>query len=177
MVKHWIAALSVMALLAGCLGAPTYDDARSSALIQANQEAVQALLAQTPLTPSDPVLVTTLVNVDNLMQSSRLGRLISEQMAARLSTSGYRVTDIRLRQGVLMRSDTGELGLTREAKDVLREQEARAIIVGTYAEAMRMVYVTLKVLDARSGQTLAAHSYALPLDEDNLALLRVDHRR
>lgn len=185
MVKFIIVALlALSASLSGCNSMPTYSDAKANLFIIANDEATDALLKknssanQLKLLPPEPVLVTTMVNVDNVKQSSRLGRAVAEQVGARFTDLGYKVIDLRLRQaGVLVKSDTGELALSRDVKDLASEYQARAILVGTYAEAINVIYITLKLLDANSGQVMSAHTYALPLDKDNLALLRSDHRR
>lgn len=185
MVKLMTAALLGLSVsLSACNSMPTYDDAKTSPFIVANDEATDALLKKNSsanvmkLLPPEPVLVTTMVNVDNVKQSSRLGRAVAEQVGARFTELGYKVIDLRLRQaGVLVKSDTGELALSRDVKELATEHQARAILVGTYAEAINMIYITLKLLDANSGQVMSAHTYALPLDKDNLALLRSDHRR
>lgn len=185
MVKLIYASLLGASLsLSGCNNLPTYADAQGNRFIESNYEATDALLHKNSptkalrLLPPEPVLVTTMVNVDNVKQSSRLGRAVAEQVGARFTDLGYKVIDLRLRQaGVLVKSDTGELALSRDVKELATEHQARAILVGTYAEAINMVYITLKLLDANSGQVMSAHTYALPLDKDNLALLRNDFRR
>lgn len=171
-------------LLAACQHAPTYDDAQKSSFIEYNQQAADALLSQNnrsgqaEILPPETILVTTLVNVDNVQQSSRLGRSVAEQLGARLTNLGYQVVDLRLRQaGVLIKQDTGELALSRDVQALASTHQARAILVGTYAEAIDMVYITLKMLEANSGRVMMAYNYALPLDKNNLALLRQDHRR
>jgi TolB-like protein len=171
--------------LTGCSQMPTYSDASKSRFIDSNYDATDQLLKKNQrmdggvkLLPPEYVLVSTLVNVDNVKQSSRLGRAVAEQVGARFTDLGYKVIDLRMRQaGVLVKSDTGELALSRDVKELASEHQARAILVGTYAEAINMIYITLKLLDANSGQVMSAHTYALPLDKDNLALLRNDFRR
>lgn len=185
MVKFiYVSLLGASLSLSGCYNLPTYTDAQGNYFIESNYAAADALLSKrapvmsSRLLPPEPVLITTMVNVDNVKQSSRLGRAVAEQVGARFTDLGYKVIDLRLRQaGVLVKSDTGELALSRDVKELATEHQARAILVGTYAEAINMVYITLKLLDANSGQVMSAHTYALPLDKDNLALLRNDFRR
>lgn len=173
-------------MLSGCMPGPAYYKAKQSDFVEVNEQAADRLLSANvdinrhyiEIAPPDVILVTSLVNIDNLQLSSRLGRMVSEQVGARLTSLGYNVTDVRLRQsGVLIQKEKGELALSRDVKDLASEHKARAILVGTYAEAIDMVYITLKMLEADSGRVMMAHNYALPLDKDNLALLRSDRRR
>jgi TolB-like protein len=170
--------------LGACSNPPTYADLTVNNFIVANYDATDALLRknvvskQERLLAPEPLLITSMVNIDNVKQSSRLGRAVAEQVGARFTDLGYKVIDLRMRQaGVLVKSDTGELALSRDVKELASEHQARAILVGTYAEALNLVYITLKLLDANSGQVMAAHTYALPLDKDNLALLKSQSRR
>ena len=69
-------------------------------LIEANHRAVDALLANAPLDAQHPVMVATLVQVDRLSESSRLGRIFSEQIAGRMVQRGVRVVELKLRDSV-----------------------------------------------------------------------------
>ena len=66
-------------------------------LMASNHGAADALLLQVPLDPGAPVLVGTVVQLDRLDESSRLGRLVAEQLAGRLVQRGLRVTELRMR--------------------------------------------------------------------------------
>lgn len=148
--------------LSGCASVEV-PQARSN-LIAANYEAVDALLAGMPMATDQPLLVATLVNVDVLTESSRLGRLFSEQIAARLTKRGFPVKELKLRENLFMKQSEGELLLSREVGEVSRAQNARAVVVGTYAASNSMLYVNLKLVNPNGNVVLAAHDYALPLD-------------
>jgi hypothetical protein len=45
-----------------------------------------------------PLLVATFVNLEVLTESSRLGRLFSEQVGGRLAQRGYAVKELKLRE-------------------------------------------------------------------------------
>ena len=53
-------------------------------LLLANYHAVDVLLQGVQLDPHRSVLMATLVNIDRLDQSSRMGRIFSEQISGRL---------------------------------------------------------------------------------------------
>ena len=117
------------------------------------------------------VLVATLVHVDRLTESSRLGRMFSEQIAARMVQRGLRVTEVKLRENLLLQRDQGELLLSREVREVSQAQDAQAVVVGTYAASNSVVYINLKLVNPVGNTVVAAHSYAVPMDENVRALL------
>lgn len=158
----------------GC--ARYYYGARASGdavdLVESSQRAADALLQQgPPLDPAHPVLVATIVQVDRLNESSRLGRLISEQIAGRMAQRGVRVTELKLRETLAMRPGQGELLLSREVREVSQAQAAQAVVVGTYAVASQAVYVSLKLVNPHGNAVVSAYDYALPLDDDVRGLL------
>lgn len=140
-------------------------------LIEANERAADALLLQARPDPTQPVLVATLVNVDWLFESSRLGRMFSEQISARLVQRGLRVTEVKLRDSLLLEPAQGEILLSREAREVSRAQNAQAVLVGTYAVSATVLYVNLKLVNPVGNTVIAAHSYALPMDDNVRTLL------
>eukprot|EP01041_Mallomonas_annulata_P040397 gene40397-64290_t len=99
------------------------------------------------LDANQPVLVATLVNVDRLNESSRLGRIFSEQIAGRMVQRGLRVTEVKLRESLVLHRDQGELLLSREAREVSQAQNAQAVVVGTYAMSASMLYLSLKLVN------------------------------
>jgi TolB-like protein len=157
-------------LLFGCVATagPTYDDAANSRLIAFNYAAADHLLAQSRvvLDMSKPILTATLVNIDDLNQSSRLGRLISEHVASRLAQQGMPVVEMKMRGSIFMQEAEGELLLSREVKNITASHSAQAVVVGTYAQARDYVYVTVKLVRSINNEVLAAHNYALPLDSN-----------
>jgi TolB-like protein len=161
-------------LLAGCgTTGPTYEDAANSKMIQANYAAADQLLTSLsgPLDKSLPLIVATLVSIDALTESSRLGRMVSEQIGSRLSKQGYRVIELKLRGDIFVKQREGELLLSREIKDITLSHKAQAVVVGTYSEAKDYVYLNLKIVSAQNNLVIAAHDYVLPIDSNVRSLL------
>ncbi len=154
-------------LLAGC---QTLDNKYYS--INHNHEAAQQLVdhAKNRLT-REPLIAASFVNINNLTESSALGRSISQQFATVFTTNGYQVFELLLRKDIYVKQDSGEFMLSRELKDISRTHHAQAVIVGTYAIGETRVYVTAKVINADSGVVISAHDYSLPIDKDTNALL------
>jgi len=168
-----IVALLCTALLTACTAGPTYKAAETSEFTLANYAAVDKLVAATavPIDKNLPALIATVVNIDSMNQSSRLGRLISEQIATRLTQSGYNVVEMKLRNNVYIREGAGELLLSRDVRDLSKNYNAQVVVVGNYAVASGYIYLTLKAVTVADNRVIAAVNYQLPLTENNLALL------
>lgn len=176
----WCSAAVLAALgIQGCASNPVstyyYGDRTGGGvrtdLIEVNERATDALLLHAVLDANQPVLVATLVNVDRLNESSRLGRIFSEQIAGRMVQRGLRVTEVKLRESLVLHRDQGELLLSREAREVSQAQNAQAVVVGTYAMSASMLYLSLKLVNPMGNYVVAAHSYAVPVDENVRTLL------
>ncbi|WP_404299893.1 FlgO family outer membrane protein [Alicycliphilus denitrificans] len=165
--------LACAGVLAGCAqyyygpsaAAPVAQD-----LLALSRDAADALLAQVVLDPAQPVIVSTVVQLDRLDASSRLGRLVSEQVGGRFVQRGLRVTELRMRDSLALRPGQGELLLSRQVLEVARAQAAQAVLVGTYATAPQAVFVSLKLV-GMGNAVLAAHDYVLPMDGNVRGLL------
>lgn len=155
---------------------PTYEQAAANPLIPANYAAATSLLArlQGQLAKDQALIAATVVNIDALDRSSTLGRLISEQVAARFTLAGHRMIEMKFRSNVYMARDQGELMLTREIRDIASSHNAQAVIVGTYAQSSDLVFVNLKVIQPETNVVLAVHDYALPLDNMTRSMLRAN---
>ncbi|WP_042425598.1 FlgO family outer membrane protein [Comamonas granuli] len=170
------------ALLAGCANnnapvraEPTYQEAASSQFLQANAAAVDKLTAgfDVQSLAGAPVLVATVVNVNDLSRAAPLGRTLSEQYASALSGKGFNVREIKLRGDVFVKEGTGELLLSREIKDIARNQNAALVLVGTYSAAANLTYVSLKLVRTEDSRIVRGHDYALPNDRDVQRMLAV----
>lgn len=160
---------------------PTWEQADQDRLREANYKATTALMAQyvRPVSTANnrnengsALIVATLANVNALEQSSTLGRLISEQIASRLTQSGQPVVELKVRNGIYMKRNEGEFLLTREIREVAAAHNAQGVIVGTYAEGADLVYVTLKLVDPSNSLVLAAYDYTLPVNRQIKSLIR-----
>ena len=177
-----LTALAAAALLAGCAnnGAPTrtdptYQEAANNQVLTSSRDAVAKLTAGFDLSAagSGPVLVATVVNVNDLSRSAPLGRTLSEQYASHMAASGFNVKEIKLRGDVFVREGAGELLLSREIKDIARSHNASLVLVGTYSAAANFTYVSLKLVRTEDSRIIRGHDYALPNDRDVQRLLAV----
>jgi TolB-like protein len=144
-------------------------------LIQLNFDAadtlIQAANLSNRLKNRQRFVITTLADVNQLSESTALGRLISEQITQRFTQRQFDVFDARLHSH-LMVSGEGEFALSRKWREVGRAQKAQYLIAGTYAVGETQVYVTLKMLNFATGKIVAAQAYSLPKDANIQALLK-----
>lgn len=110
-----------------------------------------------------PMLVASFVNSGDFERTSNLGRLLSEQVASRLSQHGYAVKEIQLREDELaVRRKAGVFALSRNLSKINPELEALSILVGTYTVIERQIYVNVRVLNIQDGVVLASSDFRLP---------------
>lgn len=168
-------------VLSGCASTPgmtrvepSYEDAASSKFVNANRDAIQRLVTGLDMSKmaAAPVLVATVVNVNDLRRAAPLGRTLSEQYASQMVANGFNVKELKLRGDVFVREETGELLLSREIKDIAHQHNAGLVLVGTYSAAAQLTYVSLKLVRTDTGQIVRGYDYALPNDADINRLLQ-----
>ena len=169
-------------VLAGCANTsapvrvePTYQEAASNQFLQSSRDAVTKLTTGFEMSTlgAGPVLVATVVNVNDLSRAAPLGRTLSEQYATSMAASGFNVKEIKLRGDLYVREGAGELMLSRELKDIARSHNASLVLVGTYSAAASYTYVSLKLVRTEDSRIIRGYDYALPNDRDVQRLLAV----
>lgn len=114
-----------------------------------------------PLRKERPMLVASFVELDNLEKSSTFGRLVAEQMASRMSQKKFVFLELKLRDQLFIKNGDGEFALSRELAKISREQDAQAVLVGTYSVIQDFVYVTARIV-RYDGHVYASHDFAIP---------------
>ena len=175
--------LAAASLLAGCSVFqpapvntrvdPTFKDANDNAFLNSSKDAVGKLLAglEPGAVGPGPVLVATIVDVNDTTRSAPLGRTLSEQYATNMAMSGFNVKEVKLRGNVFVREGAGELMLSREVKDIARMHNAIMVLVGTYSPASNYTYVSLKLVRTEDNRIIRGYDYALPMERDVKRLL------
>ncbi|QTA88749.1 FlgO domain-containing protein [Desulfonema magnum] len=160
--------ISFCILLTGLCGCGTN-------LIRSSYKATDVLVDQAvpPLIPQQPILIASFVNIDNLEESSTFGRTISEYVGSRLAQHNYKVVEMKLRKSVFMKKNAGEFLLSRDLKEISIRHNAQAIVVGTYALAKDIVYISARVISLADSTILSSYSYKLNLDRNTRQMLGV----
>jgi len=120
-----------------------------------------------------PILAASFVSVDNLTESSTFGRIISEQISSRLAQHGFRIIEVKLRQGsVFIKKGEGEFMLSRELKDLGDSREIRAVLVGTYAVSEYFIFVSARIVLVEDSSVLTGYDYEVPNDAISRSILK-----
>jgi len=148
-------------------------DVNEDVITAANYKAAEYLIEKLPkdMPQNSPLLVASLVNVDDLSQSSTFGRMVSEQISSRFKQLGYTAMEMKLRTTVFIKEGSGEFLLSRELADIGTKHNARAVVVGTYAAASDRVYLTVRVIDVTDSSILASYDYNVPMTRDVFKML------
>ncbi|ROH86167.1 hypothetical protein ED236_06870 [Pseudomethylobacillus aquaticus] len=142
--------------------------------INRNHKAVDSLTTQMSgkVHKDYPIVISTIVNMNQLSQTSSFGRLLTEQISGRFTQQKYSVVEMKMRNDVLIKDDQGEFLLTRELKDLATSVSSQAVVVGTYAVNGTDVFVNLKVVQPNTNLVLAASSYSIPKTRNMVDMLR-----
>lgn len=160
--------------LLGCETTVKPEEPPVTDVVGASHGAANALIdrAGPRLDPGKPLITASFVNIDELEESSSLGRIIAQQIASQFSGRGYKVVEMLLRNNVYIKQDAGEFLLSREVRNISTQHNAQAVIVGTYAVGRKNLLVTAKLIRASDGVVLSSYDYSLPIDSDVAFLLR-----
>lgn len=108
-----------------------------------------------PLNSGEDVIMTTVVDLDDLHQTSRFGRTLTEAVATRMFQHGFTVIEVRKSTELLVENKSGELMLTRDVTLLASEFPVRTVVVGTYALTPDTVIVNMKIVDVYSHEVLS----------------------
>ncbi|NBX66477.1 MAG: hypothetical protein EBQ96_05720 [Proteobacteria bacterium] len=142
-------------------------------------DAVDSLMSKSGkgITKETPMLVGTVGDVNDVETSSTLGRTITEQISSRLAQKGFKVAELKLRQGISVQRGgmtpeaSGEYLLSRDVRNISTEHKAAAAITGTYSIGANKVLVNLRLIDIRSGNVITGVDYELPKSTDIMAMI------
>ena len=133
--------------------------------------AVEQILKDKKIDLNCKIIVTTVVKDDDLEKSSKIGRMITEQIIADLVNRGIKVVEIRANKDhvIYVKNKNGEFYLSRDAKKISNSKKACAILVGTYTfiknlDSKEEIYVNLKLLDPKNSVIIGAADYVLDVN-------------
>ena len=118
------------------------------------------------------ILVSTLLNVKNLKETSAFGRIISNQIATSLHDAGYQIIGMDLPADLFMMKDDGEILLSENDKTRLKQYKSVIIVGGVYAPGKQNTYVTLRAVDRFTKQVIASTDFSVALGPDVKVLLK-----
>lgn len=168
----FLIAAIVLIGIAGCESAPSRDQPSDADIISTSHKAAVELMSRGGGVGDETIIVASFANIDDLANSSSLGRIVSQQFASAFTSNGYKVVEMLLRNNVYIATGKGEFLLSRQIKNLSSEHNASAVVVGVYAVGKDNVYVTSKMIRASDNVVLASHDFKLPLGPDTRSLVR-----
>lgn len=168
-------AFLVLALLLSTVGCATQappPPPPEPDLSELAERAAEQMIASNPdLTRYSPMIAATFVSIDNLSQSSTLGRITSEIMASALARQGMQVREVKMRDSLFIEENVGELILSRQVQRLSSQHNARSILMGTYAQGLDYVYISARIVRSGDAMVLGSADFRLPLNNNTRSLL------
>lgn len=120
--------------------------------------------------PDMPVVVTTFVDNNNLSSTNKFGRILQEHISSRLVQNRYTVKEIKLGSSLFIEPKTGETILTRDLTKLNLDLPSQAILVGTYSQVGRTLYISARLVNPSNNIVISADDHRLCMDNDILSL-------
>lgn len=203
-----LAALSALVLLSGCASTTTsfYNTIKRTAvdakndvlgtrpttselftedntpLVDINYDAADDLMGlfMPALNRNSPIYYERFRNRIDPADPSPFGRLVSEQVAARLALRNFKVTDGPATVPPLREPEKPQANLSPDPK-VRAEVSAKnteqfnpprpSVLTGNYLIADKVVYISAKITALDDGQVMAAHHWTVPVNRNTRSLL------
>ncbi len=125
-------------------------------LVETCYQAIDGLLEQHPKPNDiDRVLVSTVVDINNVNQTTMFGRTISEFLSSRLTQTDKDVIHATVRADAMVVRQEGQFLLSREVRSLAMDYNARTALVSTYAVTDHSVILSLKLVSTVEDSTLA----------------------
>jgi TolB-like protein len=170
------AASLCLCLIVGCAAQqmPARADYLNGNLVAVSYGMADTLADNTAqvIEPSDTLIVASFVNVNNLEESSSFGRIIAEQIASRFAQRGQRVIELKLRQtSIFISEGKGEFMLSRDLREISRNHNASAVVVGTYADGGDRLYVSARIVRPADSMVISSTDVGIPMQSNTMSVM------
>jgi TolB-like protein len=117
-----------------------------------------------------PTVFNTIVNLNDLSETSPFGRLVGEHLIHELQVRGWPVSDIRLSKDLII-NGSGEFSLSRDLKRIRELMPAVNVVTGTYMSTRDGVLLNIRVLNLETGRIVSTAQTRLFRDKFLAALI------
>ncbi len=154
------ASMAALAVLTGCaMVTPTIQCTTS--INELSYSVAQQLKSGLSREDADKsIVVTSMVNLDDMAEVSPIGRLVSELVGTRLAQLGVQVVEPRLKGGISI-AKGGEQVLSRDAKDLATKLNAHAYVTGTVSKMQGKYFFNARLVRVKDSKILAAYDVCL----------------
>ena len=132
-----------------------------------------------------PIIVTSLVDVDDLSKSSSMGRMASEIIANKLSQQGFAVKELKMgKNKIFVKEGMGEFILSRKIKEIAESYDVQAVLAGTYAigeevekkmygdqlftQPLTKVYMSVRIIETKTNNIGCSSSQSMVIENPRL---------
>ena len=116
-------------------------------------------------------LPVSFVNLDNLSETSGLGRYIAEQLLHEFSQRGFPVREYRIPGNTIATAEgRGEFYLSRALKEAVPVNQDAVVVAGTYYADSQAIFVNARLLRPANGRVLRTASLILPANSLTLRM-------
>ena len=155
-------------------GKPLTPVGEAHYLVEACYEAIDDLLEQHPYQEDiDRVLVSTVVDINNVQRTTMFGRVSSECFSSRLTQLDKDVIHATVRADHMLVRQEGQFLLSREARNLAMDYNARTALVSTYGVTEHSVILSLKLVSTVEDSTLAGVDLVIPRTETVTEMLEM----
>jgi len=170
--KVFIFPILFLLTLSSC-GFHRHSEVKDADLIELSNDLTEELRdkAARPIPKNSLILVSTLLNVNNLYETSAFGRIISNQIASSFHNSGYRIVGMEMPIDLFMMKEGGALHLSDEIKTIIKSYNAAVIVGGVYAPGKRNTYVSLRIIDLYTKNIVSSVDDSVPMGPDARRLI------
>jgi hypothetical protein len=122
------------------------------------------------------LMLTSFVTLDNLEETSSLGRLLAEQIGAGLTQQGFTVIDPRLdSNNINIVQKSGEFMLSRDVLKLSNKHDIQAVVAGHYTVAQTVdgvkLFVNIKIIRASDNVVLSSLASGVVINQAIRSLL------
>ncbi|MCG6552846.1 MAG: FlgO family outer membrane protein [Candidatus Magnetominusculus sp. LBB02] len=121
-----------------------------------------------------PILVTTFVDVNDVRQTSPLGRAFSELLMTYLQRNYFNVIEMRMGNVIDIDKKNGEFILTRDIKDLAARENAVSVLAGTYSVTGKSVIFNGRIINLKDSTLFSAWSTRMVATDEIKKLLKSD---
>jgi len=97
-----------------------------------------------------PTVVSSIADLNNLGETTQLGRLVTEHLIHELQLRNWQVTDFRLTRDFII-NEGGEFTLSRNVEKLKKSFSIANVVTGTYSRTPDGVIVNVRVIDVATG--------------------------
>ncbi|SJL82279.1 FlgO family outer membrane protein [Vibrio palustris] len=132
--------------------------------------------SNTSVTAQTPIAVTSFVDLQNLDATNWLGNSVSEGFINQFQQRGFKVVDFKT-TGSIQVTQEGDFALSRDWKELSKEQQVQYVVTGTMVRQNDGVLVNARVIGLQSRIVVATAEGFLPADRIGRDLDTLDSMR